>query len=371
MVKPALNLSRRENSPFNPDEEIWIIQHSGSRTPTELRRDFIVHFKITNKHKVPGRIAFDRLVKRFQRTGCVIGQNLGRSPFVCTPENIDAVQNFFEANPTTSIKTAARELDLSVGTTWFIIRKSLKWKPYRYKRVNRLTPQNEENRLAFCNWILSKEIGFERKIIFSDEKIFVLHPSPNRQNDRVWAPWDPDAEVACRYQGDSKLMVWAALVDDSILKLRWMDDVTHPKRVTGASYLSMLQTCVWPEVKGRAGRKGWWFQQDGAPAHATDACITFLKEKFHNRVITRRGEHPWPAYSPDLNVLDYYFWGFANAEVWRQRPESLEDLRRCVEDVAAMISGDVIRAAMDNFQKRCEVCRDMKGGHFEYALERF
>ena len=228
-----------------------------------------------------------------------------------------------------------------------------------------------KRRSQFCSWILSKELGFEQKIIFSDEKIFVLHPAPNRQNDRIWAPWDPDEEVACRYQNDSKIMVWAALVNNTILTLRWMDDLDHPKRVTGESYLEMVRDSVWPEVRARAGRGQWWWQQDGAPAHATNACIEFLEQKFRGRVITRRGEFPWPPYSPDLNPLDYYFWGFVNAEVWCRKPETIEELRQIVEEVAAMITGEVIQSVMANFRKRCEVCKAMEGGHFEYALERF
>ena len=87
-------------------------------------------------------------------------------------------------------------------------------------------------------------------MIFSGKKMCVLHPSPNRQNDRIWAPWDPDEMSVCHYQGDSKIMCWAALVDDSVLTLRWMDDVDHPKRVTSDSYLTMIRDYVWPEVRG-------------------------------------------------------------------------------------------------------------------------
>ena len=87
-------------------------------------------------------------------------------------------------------------------------------------------------------------------MIFLGEKMFVVHPSPNRQNDRIWAPWDPDEMSVCCYQGDSKIMCWAALVDDSVLTLRWMDDVDHPKCVTFDSYLTMIRDYIWPEVRG-------------------------------------------------------------------------------------------------------------------------
>jgi len=98
-----------------------------------------------------------------------------------------------------------------------------------------------------------------------------------------------------------------------------MDEAHGPPTVTGASYLAMVKE-VLPEVRGRASQRRCWWQQDGAGVHCTDAVINFLNAKFHGRVITRRGEHPWPPFSPDLSPLDYYFWGFINAEVWRQNP---------------------------------------------------
>ena len=81
---------------------------------------------------------------------------------------------------------------------------------------------------------------------------------------------------------------------------------------------------------------------DGAPAHVSKECIAFLENKFCGRVITRHGENPWPAYSPDLNILDFYFWGFANQKVWRQKPSTITELREIVEDVAQNLSGQII-----------------------------
>ena len=144
-----------------------------------------------------------------------------------------------------------------------------------------------------------------------------------------------------------------------------MDKAHGPPTVTGASYLEMVKE-VLPEVRGRASQRRWWWQQDGAGVHCTDAVINFLNAKFHGRVITRRGEHPWPPFSPDLLLLDYYFWGFANAAVWRQKP-----MKAVLKEVAASLNVDVLRSVRSNFRKRAETCLTMEGGHFEYALDLF
>ena len=131
----------------------------------------------------------------------------------------------------------------------------------------------------------------------------------------------------------------------------------------------MLKNEVWPEVRGLAGRRGWWWQQDGAIVHCSDEVLAFLEEKFRGRVISRRGDNPWPPYSPDLNPLDFFFWGFCMAEVFRLKPATIEELKTVVEDLAAELSGDVIRGVMASFRRRCEACIEADGGAFEYLLD--
>ena len=61
-------------------------------------------------------------------------------------------------------------------------------------------------RCEFCRWILAKEVDFEQKIIFRNEKMFQLHPAPHCQNDHIRGPFYPDEEVICKVQGAKKVM---------------------------------------------------------------------------------------------------------------------------------------------------------------------
>ena len=67
----------------------------------------------------------------------------------------------------------------------------------------------------------------------------------------------------------------------------------------------MLKAEVWPEDDARAGRRLWWWKQDGATFHCTDEVLAFLE--FCLRVISQGGKHPWPPNLPDLNPLDFFF----------------------------------------------------------------
>ena len=47
-------------------------------------------------------------------------------------------------------------------------------------------------RLTCADWFLTKDKNFfSRKVVWGDEKYFVLKASPNSQNDRFWAPENP------------------------------------------------------------------------------------------------------------------------------------------------------------------------------------
>ena len=130
-----------------------------------------------------------------------------------------------------------------------------------------------------------------------------------------------------RVQGAKKVMAWAGFVDGKFLPIHWFEG-----SVNGESYIKMLEDKVWPSVKHSASRKGYWFMQDCATAHTTNAVLSYLKDKLQGRVVSHKTDFPWPPKSPDLNPLDFYFWGVAEKEVCDKRPKSLNQLQLIVEN---------------------------------------
>jgi hypothetical protein len=96
--------------------------------------------------------------------------------------------------------------------------------------------------------------------------------------------------------------------------------------------------------------------------------MQYLRPKFGSKIISRRADLNWPARSPDLNVLDFWFWIFAEAQVYRRKPQSLAEVIECVDDVAASVSPDMIRSAVSNLRNRVILCFQEKGGHFQHLL---
>ena len=88
------------------------------------------------------------------------------------------------------------------------------------------------------------------------------------------------------------------------------------------------------------------------------------------RWVVMKGKHLWSKYLPDQKILKIFYWGFADAIVWRCKQESLDVFRAIMEEVALMLSGEINRSVMANYWERDEVFHEIEGSHFGYALER-
>ena len=151
-------------------------------------------------------------------------------------------------------------------------------------------------------------------------------------------------------------MAWVGFVNGKLLPIHWFEG-----SVNGNQYLEVLKNKVWPSVRGTATRDGLWFMQDGAKPHTTNDCLEFLQEKLQNRVVSNRLEFFWPAKSPDLNPLDFFFWGVAEKSVYDAKPRSLEQLKKVVELCAKNVTRETLIKAAQNFRKRATLCLANEG----------
>ena len=88
-------------------------------------------------------------------------------------------------------------------------------------------------------------------------------------------------------QGAEKIMAWAGIVDGRILPIVWFKP---GESVNSQIYLNLLETKLWPAIESDRNVDRYIFQQDGAAPHCSDACLSFLDDKFRERVISRRTE---------------------------------------------------------------------------------
>ncbi|RVE45972.1 hypothetical protein evm_009375 [Chilo suppressalis] len=117
-------------------------------------------------------------------------------------------------------------------------------------------------RLKRCCALLKRYAGKRYGVIlFSDEKIFIVEESYNKQNDKVYAHRSEEAS-------------------------------NRIPRVQRGHFPSSLM--VWH----------WVFQQDSAPAHRAKSTQDWLAA----REIDFIRHEDWPSSSPYLSPLDYKIW---------------------------------------------------------------
>jgi len=67
---------------------------------------------------------------------------------------------------------------------------------------------------------------------------------------------------------------------------------------------------------------------------------------FPGRLISLRGDMEWPARSPDLSQCDVFLWGYLKEEVFKHRPQSLEDLKERIQQEIDSILAELTRRVM-------------------------
>ncbi|CAK1603423.1 unnamed protein product [Parnassius mnemosyne] len=112
-----------------------------------------------------------------------------------------------------------------------------------------------------------------------------------------------------------------------------------------------------------------WLQHDGCPAHYARSVRDYLDEMYPRRWIGRLGKILWPPRSPDLNSLDFFYWGCLKEKVYKDLITSVDQLRKRVQMAAQKITE--IRHASKikrSFIRRCRAFIRAHGGHFEHVL---
>ena len=314
------------------------------------------------------------LVTKFEDTGSVEDDRkgkTGRPATAITPENIERVQTLFEETPTTSLRHAAQQLEMSYSSVQRILKEELHMCPYKIQLYQPLKECNVIRRFDFANTLVEKierEDFDVNRIWFSDEAHFQLHGYVNKQNWRHWGKENPHLAVASPLHSQ-RVTVWCALSSKGIVGPIFIEgNVTAPK------YKEILENQFIPQAKKLKMVQNCWFMQDGARPHRTADVFDCLQTSFGPRVIgldyqehTGRGIE-WPPYSPDLNPCDFFLWGFLKDRVYREAPGTLQDLKLAIQRQVTAIQIDHCVSVIEGFRKRLYHLIVSNGRHIENIL---
>ncbi|TLL55228.1 helix-turn-helix domain-containing protein, partial [Acinetobacter baumannii] len=145
-------------------------------------------FNILKNLNITKRFVY-RTIKRYNEDSSVDDRSRsGRPRSVRTPAVIKAVKARIQRNPKRKQKLLALQMGLSRTTVKRVLNEDLGLRAYRRKTGHRLNARLMDLRLKRCRALLKRYAGKKyREILFSDEKIFTVEESYNKQNDKVYA----------------------------------------------------------------------------------------------------------------------------------------------------------------------------------------
>ncbi|KAF2352904.1 Protein of unknown function DUF4817 [Trinorchestia longiramus] len=269
-------------------------------------------------------------IRKYQTKGTCLNLNKGcsgRRKTVRTEENTEMVRTIIEENETVSCRKNNSLLSKSSFNR--IVKRDLKWYPYKMHLRHQLTDNDYVRRENFVRWFLRKPDRFIDNII-SDEAAFFMNGEVNNHNVRKYAPqnnppeWNFEKSIC-----QDKLSLWIGLCGNGSL----VGPLFYDNNLYGVAYLDLINEAIVLELRhiyANRFNRLWWFQ-DGAPAHRLLVVKERLRELFGTRIVALSYDIEWPPRSPDLTPCDYFLWRYLKNKVYCRPPENINQLREKIK----------------------------------------
>lgn len=333
---------------------------SNGRSIIATQRAFRTQFNIHPTGPVPGRQSIVSWVNTFRESGSVAKTGAGGHQTARTPENVERVRESFVRSPRRSARKHAAALGLSDRTVRRILHQDLNFHPYKMAVTQALNETDFNARRNACE-ALGENLPHDTLVFFSDEAHFHISGCVNKQNMRYWSANNP-RELHQKPLHCERVTVWCAISRVGIIGPYFFEENERTVSVNAVRYREMITTFFLPKLQ-EMNIGDVWFQQDGATAHTARCSIELLRENFPNRLISLRGDLPWPARSPDLAPCDFFLWGYLKSVVYNDRPRTLVHLKDNIRKAIADIPIDMLERVHQNFKNRIAQCIDNGGRH--------
>ena len=127
-------------------------------------------------------------------------------------------------------------------------------------------------------------------------------------------------------------MAWVAICKHGIISLYWFEDENKKAQTVNMERYVAVLRMFWTSLGRRRGiyLDDQWFQQDGATPHTSNHTLDWLRERFQERLISRKCDVEWAPHSPDLNPPDFYLWGYLKDNVYQNNPQTIGELKAAI-----------------------------------------
>lgn len=172
------------------------------KSDAQVQRNFRTHYG----KEPPSRPTIWALHTPLMETGNVRHKQGASCPSV-SDANVGKVQQVFARSPTTSVRTAARELGMPQSTVHKVWHKRLRHYAYKVQLLQALKPTDKPQHKQLAVDMLAKIYAnnyFLEKICFSNESTFHVCGKLNGHNVHIWEPEHPHVtrEIERQSQGE-------------------------------------------------------------------------------------------------------------------------------------------------------------------------
>ncbi|CAF4604159.1 unnamed protein product [Rotaria socialis] len=221
-----------------------------------------------------------RTISRLRDTGSIQDRPRTGRPRTCrTKERIKRIREKIRRNPERSARKLAMEEDIDNRSMRRILQIDLGLIPYKKRNLHGLSAKQTVARLKRCKALLVRHGSDDiRKIVFSDEKLFVVEQKYNRQNNRIYALSIEDIpeniRTVQRFQHSGSTMVWGAVSYNGKIPLKFIEQGV---KINAKHYQNeILRSTLMPNISTLYSDNQWIFQQDSAPAHKAKSTQQWL-----------------------------------------------------------------------------------------------
>ncbi len=239
----------------------------------------------------------------------------------CSEALVESVKTKIKENPSTSIRTLARDFSLPETTMRRLVKVDLGLKSLAKTKVQQLTPVKRSKRESrgqkMLNLLHQETVGCV--LVFSDKKDFHVDQFLNRRNDRYLATSTKDTDLSIRYVGaskfpDKKMMFGYIGSDGTAFPPIWIEG-----NMDGLMYKNIMARKVIPTVERTYGKDKFVLVQDGASCHTSKVIQGYLSRRLGSRGFWSKTV--WLPNLLNLNPMDFSIWNQVEAAA-RATPHS-------------------------------------------------
>ena len=306
-----------------------------------------------------------RTIKRYKETGGTVDRaRSGRPSSVTTPGLKKIIRERIRRNPRRSMRKMALELKISRCSISKVVKRDLGMNSFKRKTAHFISLVAKKKRFERCRGTLGQHVKENLdKMLLSDEKLFTVEEATNTQNDRIISSSISAIPERFRYvsrvQKPRSVMVWAGISSVGRTPLIF---VPPGVKINSTTYRELILGPVIKDLSVKMFNGGpFVFQQDGAPAHTSNATQGWLRENISDFV----SKEDWPPYSPDLNPMDYSIWSILETKASVNSHTSIESLKRKLLIEWDKIPQETIRASIEALPFRIQSVIRNKGGYID------